>query len=121
MAKEVLLSRKKSKVIHPNLAFIENDVYSSHHCQIHLGLVADSKLNFDMHLKEKFSFGNNGIALLKKLRFSIPSKPLLSIYKALLRHDKPRNEKFIDLLESIQYNATLAITGAVKGTRISQR
>ena len=78
-----------------------------------------------MHLKEKFSFGNNGIALLRKLRFSIPSKPLLSIYKALLRphldncdviHDKPRNEKFIDPLESIQYNATLAITGAAKGT-----
>ena len=31
-------------------------------------------------------------------------------------YDKPRNEKFIDTLELIQYNATLAITGAIKVT-----
>ena len=31
-------------------------------------------------------------------------------------YDKPRNEKFLDTLESIQYNATLTITGAIKGT-----
>ena len=52
MAKEVLFSRKKSKVIHPNLTFIGKDVHSSFF-QKHLGLVLDSKLNFDMHLKEK--------------------------------------------------------------------
>ena len=78
-----------------------------------------------MHLKEKISIVNNGIDLLRKLRYSITRKPLLSIYKAFLRphldycdviYDKPRNEKFIDTLESIQYNATLAITGAIKGT-----
>ena len=124
MAKEVLFSRKKSKVIHPNLTFIGKDVHSSFF-QKHLGLVLDSKLNFDMHLKETISIVNNGIALLKKLRYSIPRKPLLSIYKTFLRphldycdviYDKPRNEKFIDTLESIQYNATLAITVAIKGT-----
>ena len=121
MAKEVLFSRKKSKVIHPNLTFIGKDVHSSFF-QKHLGLVLDSKLNFDMHLKDKISIVNNGIALLTKLRYSIPRKPLLSIDKAFLRphldycdviYDKPRNEKN---LESIQYNATLAITGAIKGT-----
>ena len=85
----------------------------------------DSKLYFDRHLKEKISIVNNGIALLRKLRYSIPRKSLLSIYKIFLRshldycgviYDEPRNEKFIDTLESIQYNATLAITGAIKGT-----
>ena len=58
------------------------------------------------------------------MRHSIPRKPLLSIYKTFLRshldycnviYDKPHNEKFPDTLESIQYNATLAITGAIKG------
>ena len=121
MAKEVLFSRKKSKVIHPNLTFIRKDFHNSFFLK-HLGLVLDSKLNFDMHLKDKISIVNNGIALLTKLRYSIPRKPLLSIYKAFLRphldycdviYDKPRNEKN---LESIQYNATLAITGAIKGT-----
>ena len=124
MAKEVLFSRKKSKVIHPNLTFIGKDVHSSFF-QKHLGLVLDSKLNFDMHLKENISIVNNDIALLRKLRYSIPRKPLLSIQKAVSKphldycdviYDKPRNEKFIDTLESIQYNATLAITAAIKGT-----
>ena len=77
-----------------------------------------------MHIKEKVSIVNNAIALLRKLRYSTPRKPLLPIYKAFLRphldycdaiYDKPRNGKFIDTLESIQYNATVAITGAIKG------
>ena len=53
MAKEVLFSSKKLKIIHPNLTFIGKDVNSSPF-QKHLGPVLDSKLNFDMHLKEKF-------------------------------------------------------------------
>ena len=81
------------------------------------------KLNFDMHLKGTFSIANNGIALLRKWRHSIPRKPLLSIYKTFLRphldncdiiYDRPHNEKFTDTVESIQYDAALAITGAIK-------
>ena len=78
-----------------------------------------------MCLKGKFSIINNGIALLKKLRHTIPRKPLLSIYKTFLRphldychviYDKPHTEKFTDTVESIQYNTALAITGPIKGT-----
>ena len=85
----------------------------------------DPKLNFDTHLKGKFSIIHSGIALLRKLRHSIPRKPLLSIYKTFLRphlgycdviYDKPHNEKFADTVESIQYNAALAITCAIKRT-----
>ena len=59
------------------------------------------------------------------MRHSIPRKLLLSIYKTFLRphldycdviYDKPHNEKFADTVESIQCNAALAITGAIKGT-----
>ena len=80
MAQEVLFSRKKSKVIHPSLIFNGKDVSRSE-SQKRLGLVLDSKLNFNMHLQGKFSIINNGIALLRKSRHSIPRKPLLSIYK----------------------------------------
>ena len=85
----------------------------------------DPKLNFDMHFKGKFPIANNGIVLLRKLRYYIPRKPLLSIYKTFLRphvdycdviYDKPRKEIFTDTAESIQYNTALAITGAIKGT-----
>ena len=110
MTQKVLFSRKKSKVIHPSLIFNGKDVSRSESLK-HLGLAFDLKLNFGMHLKGQFSI--------------IPRKPLLSIYKTFLRphldycdviYDKPHNEKFTDTVESIQYNAALAITGAIKGT-----
>ena len=115
----VLFSRKKSTVIHPSLIFNGKDVSRSESHK-HLGLVFNPKLNFDMHLKGKFSIINNRIALLRKLRHSIPRKSLASIYKTFLRphldygdviYDKPHKEKFTDTIESIQYNAALAITG----------
>ena len=31
-------------------------------------------------------------------------------------YDQPQNESFCNKLESIQYNAALAITGAIRGT-----
>ena len=85
----------------------------------------DSKLNFDIHLIENFSVVNNSIALLRKLGFSIPRKSLISTTKAFLRphlnyhdvvYDKPCIEKLIDTLELIHYNATLAVTDAIRGT-----
>ena len=82
MAYEVLFSRKNSKVIHPSFIFNRKDVSRSESHK-HLGLVFDPKLNFDKHLKGKFSIINNGIALLRKLRHSIPRKPLISIYNLI--------------------------------------
>ena len=48
MAKEVLLSRKNLKVINPNLIFI-GKIFHSSPFQKCLGLVLNSKLNFDMN------------------------------------------------------------------------
>lgn len=78
-----------------------------------------------MHWKEKISIVNNGIALLRKLLYSKPKKPLLLIYKAFLQtyldycddiYNKTRNETFIDTLQSIPYDASLTITGVIKRT-----
>ena len=50
---------------------------------------------------------------------------LLTIYKSFVRphlgfgditYDQPQNESFCNKLESIQYNAALSITGAIRGT-----
>ena len=49
--------------------------------------------------------------------------PLLNIYKSFIRphldygdiiYDQPHNASFCDMIESVQYNACLAITGAIK-------
>ena len=62
---------------------------------------------------------------MKKLRHSLTRKSLLTIYKAFLRplvdygdiiYDQPQNEPFCEKIESVQYRAALAITGAIQGT-----
>ena len=67
---------------------------------------------------------NRDIAVLEKLRYSLPRKSLITIYKALLRplpdygdiiYDQPHNESVCEKLDSIQYKVTLAITGAIQG------
>ena len=65
------------------------------------------------------------IAVLKKLRHALSRKSLLTICKKFLRplidcegiiYDQPHNTSFCETLESAQYKAALAITGAIQGT-----
>ena len=76
----------------------------------------DSKLNFSEHLKT--------IGLLRKLQTLLPRAPLITIYKLFIRphldygdmiYDQTFN-MFQQKMETIQYNATLAITGAIRGS-----
>ena len=49
----------------------------------------------------------------------LPRHSLLTIYKSFVRpilYDQPNNKNFCQKIETIQYNAALAITGAIKGT-----
>ena len=70
-------------------------------------------------------YKTNGI--IRKLQNVLPRLALLTIYKWFIRrhldygdiiYDKAFNESFHAKLESLQYNATLAITGAIKGSKI---
>ena len=63
--------------------------------------------------------------MIKKLSNTLPRDALLTIYKSFVRshldygdiiYDQPQNESFCNKLESIQYNAALAITGAIQRT-----
>ena len=56
---------------------------------------------------------------------TLPRNFPLAIYKSFIRphldycdiiYDQPNNESFCTKIEHIQYNAALAITGAIKGT-----
>lgn len=61
------------------------------------------------------------MGLIKKLKDRLSQNTLLTIYKPLEQphldygniFDHPNNESFPNKLESIQYNAALAITGAI--------
>ena len=123
-AQEVVFSRKSQKLAHPPV-FFNNVPVKRCSIQKHLGFHLDEKLNFNHHVKEKITKANKGIGVIKKLSNILPRDALLTIYKSCVRphldygdiiYDQPQNESFCNKLESIQYNAALAITGAIRGT-----
>ena len=89
----------------------------------------DSKLDFDKHIKGVFDKTSKSIGLIRKLRIFLPRPSLLQIYRSFVRlhldyddiiYDKTFIASFQKKLESIQYNAALAIAGAIRGTSIGK-
>ena len=123
-AQEVIFSRKSTKKIHPKI-FFNNIPVMETDIQKHLDLHLDSKLTFDIPFETILSKANGTIGLLRKLQQVLPRPSLITIYKAIIRphldygdniFDQPFNNSFYQRLESFQYNAALAITGAIRGT-----
>ena len=59
------------------------------------------------------------------MNLSLPRSSLLAIYKSFVRphldygdviYDQPSNSSLSNKIESVQYNAVLAITSAIRGT-----
>ena len=123
-AQEVTFSRKRNKPHHPDIIFNGNPVKKSS-SQKHVGMLLDSTLDFDEHIKEVFDKTSKSIGLIRKLRNFLPRPSLLQIYKSFVRphldygdiiYDKTFIGSFQKKLETIQYNAALTITGAIRGT-----
>ena len=123
-AQEVLFSRKKKTQNHPNVSLNIIQVERVSH-QKHLCIILDEKRSFKERIDSTILKVNKSIALLKTLRYSLPRKSLITIYKALLRplldygdtiYDQPRNESVYEKLDSVQYKAALETTEAVRGT-----
>ena len=118
----ICFSHKRDKVVYPPLQFNNNDVQSAN-SQKHLGLVLDSKLDFNENVNNKINKCNKSTGIMKKLSLTLSRNSLLTIYKTFVRpilgyadNDKPLTESFKDKLEMAQYNAALVITVAFKGT-----
>ena len=78
-----------------------------------------------IHISILVLFSNKTIELLRKLENILPRSALLTIYKTFIRphleygdiiHVQAYNASFHEKLELLQYNACLAITGAIRGT-----
>ena len=83
----------------------------------------DEKLNFSEHINEKLKQVTKSINLSRKLNLTLPRSSLLIIYKSFIRphldyadivYNQPNNSS--EKVESLEYNAALAITGAIKGS-----
>ena len=101
-ANEVIFSQKSKVHSHPTLTFNNNDVKQCPH-QKHLGIILDSKLDFNIHVDNKLKKCYRMIGIIKRLSVSVPRKALLTIYKSFIRphldygdilYDKPENQHF---------------------------
>ena len=90
-------------------------------CKKHL----DEKLSLYDHINAKISKENRRIGIIKRVSNTLPRNSILNICKSVksrphldncdIIYDQPNNESFCTKIERIQFNAALAITGAVKG------
>ena len=120
--KKLFFLVKQKKISHGPLNFSNNSVQQVQF-QKHLGVYLDGKLDFRQYFQNMFKKINKTISLLRKLQSILPRAPLITIYKPFVRphldygdilYDQRFNNSFHKRLESIQYNAVLAITGAVR-------
>ena len=123
-AVEVHFFRKINPLDTPPVYF-NNLAVASCETHKHLVLLLDKRLTFDCHVEEMILRANKGIGLIARLPRYLPRNSLLTIYKALIRlhldygdvvYDYPGNASFMQKLESVQYNASLTITGCFRGT-----
>ena len=123
-AHEVVFPTKNFKISHPSLNFINipvAEIGSLKHLQISL----DKKLNFDEHFHNIQLKVNRIIRVIHSLQNALSRSTLLTIYKSFVSlhldygdiiYDKTYNESFKSKLQSIQYNASPAITSTIKGS-----
>ena len=121
---DVIFSVKSKNMRHPPLIFSKSKVFHSK-TQKHLGLILDNRLSFEEYLTAMGAKISRTIALLRKLQHILPRHALITIYKSFIHscldygdnlYDKAFNASFHQKIESIQYNACLAITGAIRSS-----
>ena len=87
-----------------------------------MGIHLDQELTFKHHINEKINKANKGIGTIRKLNNILPCHALLTTCRSFVRHDldygdviydQAENESVSSKIERVQYNASLAITGAI--------
>ena len=105
--------------------YFNNIPVSSTSVHKHLGMLLDDKLSYEHQLKSVLNKVKKTIGLLRKFQQILPRQSLITIYKYFIRphldygdivYDRAFSESFYKNIESVQDNAAMAITGAIRGT-----
>ena len=92
-----------------------------------MGFVLDSKLEFNQDIDDNINRYKLIIGIKKRFLMALSRKSLLTIHKSFDRpllnyadiiYDTLVNESFKRKLETVQYNASLVITGAIRETSL---
>ena len=123
-AEQVIFSTKVFKVEHPAIYFCGSEVETvPHHKRI--GLILDENLNFAEHIKEAIIKARRGIGVISFLlkyvhrgvldqMFKLYLRPINLDYGDVVYHNQ--NSSLMSKLDSTQYAAALAVSGAWRGT-----
>ena len=122
-AVQVIFSQKKEAIAHPPVFFNGSEVVVKTEHK-HLGMILDSKLSFQSHVREAIIKARKGIGIIRFLSKYVSRDVLDQIYKLYVRphldygdiiyhrHDPEFKLEFTKRLESTQYSAALAVSGA---------
>ena len=118
-AEQVIFSSKSIKAVHPPIYFSNSAVVTVPHHK-HIGLVLDESLTFAEHIKEAVIKARRGIGIIRFMARYVPRDVLDQMYKLYVRphldygdviyHNQ--NLHLMSKLESTQYDAALAVSGA---------
>ena len=124
---EVLFSCKRNKPTHQTLKLGSSDIIAKIEHK-HLGMILDSKLNFQSHIREVIVKARRGIGMIRYLSKYVSREVLDVIYKLHVRphldygdiiyhkFDPEMRFTFTQRIEQTQYLAALAVTGTWRGT-----
>ena len=124
---EVIFSAKRVEPYHPPFSFGNDDVVRKSEHK-HLGMILDSKLDFQSHIKAAIQKARRGIGMIRYLSKYVSRDILDQIYKLYVRphldygdiiyhkYDPQMRLNFTQRLEQTQYSAALAVAGAWRGT-----
>ena len=132
-AVEVIFSCKRIKRVHP-LIFFNDIIVKQLPKHKHLGLTLDSELTFDKHIQEFITKARKGIEVIRFMSKYFQRNVLDELYKLYVRphldycdvhviyhkHDPTFKLEFTKRLESVQYSAALAVSGAWNGTNMDR-
>ena len=120
---EVIFSWKKNKPVHPPLQFNGIPVARKQNTK-HLGIILDERLTFRPHILESIEKAKKGISIMKFLSKYVNREVLNLTYKMYVRphfdygdviyHNQSKDS--MDLLDKLQYQSALIVTGCWKGT-----
>ena len=124
---EILFSVKRLPLVHPPLR-LGNEEITRKTEHKHLGILLDSKLSFRSHVSEAIMKARRGIGLIRHLSQYVSRDVLDQMYKLYVRPHLDYGDiiyhrydpNFSSILtrrhEQVQYTASLAVTGAWRGT-----
>ena len=122
-AEQVIFSSKSIKAVHPLIYFSNSAVVTVPHHK-HIGLVLDESLTFAEHIKEAVIKARRDMGIIRLMARYVHRDVLDQMYKLYVRphldygdviyHNQ--NLHLMSKLESTQYDAALAVSGAWRET-----